>query len=112
MRRLLGLVLLAAPLLTGCIYSHITTPLDLDLDRTHLGDKVGTAEWQSVLGLVAWGDAGTQAAAKQGGPPRSTTPTRDAGHWPSSTTARRRSSMASELSRRAARPFSSRRRGV
>jgi hypothetical protein len=67
MRRLLGLVLLAAPLLTGCIYSHITTPLDLDLDRTHLGDKVGTAEWQSVLGLVAWGDAGTQAAAKQGG---------------------------------------------
>jgi TRL (tRNA-associated locus)-like protein len=58
---------LAVPLLTGCIYSHITTPLDLDLDRTHLGDKVGTAEWQSVLGLVAWGDAGTQAAAKQGG---------------------------------------------
>ena len=60
-------LLLAVPLLTGCIYSHITTPLDLDLDRTHLGDKVGTAEWQSVLGLVAWGDAGTQAAAKQGG---------------------------------------------
>ena len=66
MRRL-WIALLAVPLLTGCIYSHITTPLDLDLDRTHLGDKVGTAEWQSVLGLVAWGDAGTQAAAKQGG---------------------------------------------
>ena len=60
-------LLLAVPLFTGCIYSHITTPLDLDLDRTRLGDKVGVAEWQSVLGLVAWGDAGTQAAAKQGG---------------------------------------------
>jgi len=60
-------LILAMPLLTGCIYSHITTPLDLDLDRTHLGSKVGVAEWQSVLGLVAWGDAGTQAAAKQGG---------------------------------------------
>jgi len=67
MRRL-KLALLTAPLLlSGCIYTHITTPLDLDLDRTHLGDKVGVAEWQSVLGLVAWGDAGTQAAAKQGG---------------------------------------------
>ena len=65
--RSLWALLLALPLLTGCIYSHITTPLDLDLDRTHLGDKVGVAEWQSVLGLVAWGDAGTQAAAKQGG---------------------------------------------
>ena len=59
--------LLAVPLSTACVYSHITTPLDLDLDRTRLGDKVGVAEWQSVLGLVAWGDAGTQAAAKQGG---------------------------------------------
>jgi len=49
--------LLAAPLCTGCIYSHITTPLDLDLDKTVLGDKVGKAEWYSVLGLVAWGDA-------------------------------------------------------
>jgi hypothetical protein len=66
MRRLL-LPLLAMPVLTGCLYSHITTPLDLDLDRTRLGDKVGVSEWQSVLGLVAWGDAGTQAAAKQGG---------------------------------------------
>lgn len=66
MRRLRTL-LLAAPLCTGCIYSHITTPLDLDLDKTVLGDKVGKAEWYSVLGLVAWGDAGTQAAAKQGG---------------------------------------------
>lgn len=67
MRRLLGLVLLAAPLFSGCLYTHIQTPLDLDLNRTHLGDKVGKAQWQSVLWAVAWGDAGTQAAARQGG---------------------------------------------
>ena len=67
MRRLLGLVLLAAPLFSGCLYTHIQTPLDIDLDRTQLGDKIGKAQWQSVLWAVAWGDAGTQAAARQGG---------------------------------------------
>ena len=68
MRRLmLGLALLAAPLFSGCIYTHIQTPLDIDLDRTQLGDKIGKAQWQSVLWAVAWGDAGTQAAAHQGG---------------------------------------------
>jgi hypothetical protein len=68
MRRLvLGLALLAAPLFSGCIYTHIQTPLDIDLDRTRLGDKIGKAQWQSILWAVAWGDAGTQAAAKQGG---------------------------------------------
>jgi TRL-like protein family len=66
MRRL-KLVLLAAPLLSGCLYTDIQTPLDLDLDRTRLGDKIGVSEWQSVLWAVAWGDGGTQAAAKQGG---------------------------------------------
>jgi hypothetical protein len=66
MRRL-SLALLAAPLLSGCIYTNIQTPLDVDLDRTQLGDKIGTSEWQSVLWAVAWGDGGTQAAAKQGG---------------------------------------------
>jgi hypothetical protein len=63
----LRLVLLAAPLLSGCLYTHIQTPLDLDLDRTRLGDKIGVSQWQSVLWAVAWGDGGTQAAAKQGG---------------------------------------------
>ncbi len=37
-----------------------------DLNETDLGDKVGESSYQSVLGLVAWGDAGTQAAAKDG----------------------------------------------
>ena len=27
---------------------------------------MGESEWQSVLGLFAWGDAGTQAAAEDG----------------------------------------------
>jgi hypothetical protein len=67
MRRLVALALLAAPLLSGCLYTHIQTPLDIDLDRTQLGDKIGKAQWQSVLWAVAWGDAGTQAAARQGG---------------------------------------------
>ena len=38
-----------------------------DLDRTRLGNKIGRSQWQSVLWAVAWGDAGTQAAAQQGG---------------------------------------------
>jgi len=67
MRRILKLVLLAAPLFSGCVYTHIQTPLDVDLDRTRLGDKIGKSQWQSVLWAVAWGDAGTQAAAKNGG---------------------------------------------
>ncbi len=54
-----------APLLAACI--SIRTPLDTNLDETKLGDKVGRAHWQSILGLVAWGDSGVAAAAKDGG---------------------------------------------
>ncbi len=53
--------------LTGCFYAHVTTPLDRDVDKTTFGSKTGTAESQSVLWAVAWGDAGTAAAAKNGG---------------------------------------------
>jgi hypothetical protein len=42
-------------------------PLDRDVARTTLGDKVGEASYQSVLWAVAWGDAGTKAAAENGG---------------------------------------------
>lgn len=58
------LAMLPAP---GCVYFHVTTPLDTDLDDTRLGTKVGKSEAHSVLGLVAWGDAGVQAAAEEGG---------------------------------------------
>lgn len=63
-RRLLALLVL--PLLTGC-FVNIKIPLDTDLDRTRLGTKVGEASSQGVIWLFQWGDAGTQAAAKQGG---------------------------------------------
>jgi hypothetical protein len=53
--------------LQGCVLTNIQVPLDTDLQQTDLGDKVGKASYQSILGLVAWGDAGTQAAAKNGG---------------------------------------------
>jgi hypothetical protein len=51
----------------GCAYMHVKTPYDTDLNRTTLGDKVGEATRRSVLWLVYWGDAGTEAAAKNGG---------------------------------------------
>ncbi len=51
---------------TGCLYSNVRMPLDKDFDKTTLGNKVGKSEAQSVLWLVAWGDAGTQAAAEDG----------------------------------------------
>ena len=57
------LSLLASP---GCVYYHVTTPLDSDLHQTELGTKVGRASAYSVMWLVAWGDAGTQAAAEDG----------------------------------------------
>lgn len=52
--------------LSGCLYTNVKVPLDTDVDATVLGEKVGKASNQSVLWLVAWGDASTQAAAKEG----------------------------------------------
>ena len=67
-RPLVSLVLLAllgvAP---GCLYANFRTPLDTNLQETRLGDKVGTSERKAVLWLFMWGDAGTQAAARNGG---------------------------------------------
>ena len=52
---------------TGCVYMNVIQPLDTDLASTRLGSKVGKSQAQAILGLVAWGDAGTQAAARAGG---------------------------------------------
>jgi len=52
--------------LNGCLYANIKAPLDIDADKTAIGSKVGTSTIQSVLWLVAWGDASTEAAAKNG----------------------------------------------
>lgn len=64
---LLGVVMLSLFMLSGCLYTNVLTPFDTDLDKTVLGQKQGQASNQSVLWLVAWGDASTAAAAKAGG---------------------------------------------
>ena len=60
------LLLAAALLIQGCAYSHTQRPLDMDFDRTTLGTKIGRSHSHSILWLVAWGDAGTRAAAEAG----------------------------------------------
>jgi hypothetical protein len=59
--------ILTAVMLTGCVYTHVTMPLSTDLNRTELGNKRGEASMSSYFWLVAIGDAGAAAAAKQGG---------------------------------------------
>lgn len=60
-------VLLAVLLVfSGCAYVNVQAPYDTDLSQTVLGDKVGKSSCYSILWLVAWGDAGTAAAIKNG----------------------------------------------
>lgn len=61
------ILLLVAIGATGCVYTHVTMPLSIELNKTDLGHKQGKAAMYSVLWLVAWGDAGAAAAAKNGG---------------------------------------------
>jgi len=67
MAKVAAVALTAAVLLTGCLYAHVLTPYDTNLDKTVLGQKQGKASLHSLLWLVAWGDASTAAAAKEGG---------------------------------------------
>lgn len=53
-------------MLSGCAYTHIQTPMDRDYANTQLGTKEGSASNRTVLYLVAWGDAGSKAAAENG----------------------------------------------
>jgi len=64
---LLASLLLLAPALPGCLFSNVQFPLDRDLDATRLGTKVGKSSLRGYLWAVAVGDAGTQAAAEDGG---------------------------------------------
>jgi hypothetical protein len=59
-------ILTLSVICSGCMYSNIRFPLDEDLWNTELGSKVGTASNYSIAWLVAWGDAGVEAAAKNG----------------------------------------------
>jgi len=61
-----GLLAALVCMSAGCAYMHVQTPLDRNFDNTQLGAKEGRSNAYSVLWLVAWGDAGTQAAARQG----------------------------------------------
>ncbi len=63
---LLVVVLAFMVVLNGCLYTNVMVPLDIDADKTVIGSKVGTSTFQSVLWLVAWGDASAEAAAKNG----------------------------------------------
>jgi hypothetical protein len=65
--RQFALLFFLACSLTSCLYGKVILPLDKDVADTTLGAKVGRASVQSVAWLVAWGDAGVEAAAKNGG---------------------------------------------
>jgi len=66
-RTLSILALIGMFMLPGCLYSHVTLPYSTDLNKTDLGHKKGEASTYSVLWLVAWGNAGSAAAAQSGG---------------------------------------------
>ncbi len=69
MRHVFLIIVLATMMLamSGCIYTHVTTPLSTELNKTALGQKQGESSMYSVLWLFAWGDAGSASAAKNGG---------------------------------------------
>lgn len=60
-------ILLLTLTASGCVYMNVQTPLDKNFDETDLGSKIGKSEATMIMGLIAWGDAGTKAAAENGG---------------------------------------------
>jgi hypothetical protein len=66
MKPLNALVVALALLAPGCVYGNFGQPLDTNLQETTLGSKRGEASYHSLLWLVAWGDAGSRAAAVDG----------------------------------------------
>jgi hypothetical protein len=80
MMRSLRFAILASTvaLITGCYtapvipalggaFTNTQAPLDVDYDETQLGSKTGKASTVAILGLFAWGNASTAAAARDGG---------------------------------------------
>ena len=55
-----ALIFIAA---SGCAYMHVQMPMGTNFDNTQLGTREGRSDSYSILWLVAWGDAGTKAAA-------------------------------------------------
>ena len=54
------------PPLAG-VYTDIRAPLDVDFEATKVAPKKGVSSSMCILGLVATGDASTEAAAREGG---------------------------------------------
>ena len=53
---------------TGMVFSQFEAPLDVDFQNTDMsGVKKGTSDTISILGLIAFGDASSKAAAEKGG---------------------------------------------
>ena len=52
---------------SACVFVDVKTPLDKNVRDTTIGPKMGVSTTHSVAWLFAWGDAGTAAAAKNGG---------------------------------------------
>lgn len=67
--RAIAVTLFAAFISTGCVklYANYKNTLDTRLDNTTLGAREGRASRHTVLWLFSWGDAGTAAAARDGG---------------------------------------------
>ncbi len=63
----LMMILVALSGTGGCAYLHTQHPLSVNYDKTELGTKEGRASSYSLLWLVAWGNAGSKAAAANGG---------------------------------------------
>lgn len=62
----LAVLLLLLTLQAGCVYTNVQRPLGTEFNKTELGSKTGQSSCQSLFWLVAWGDAGSKAAAENG----------------------------------------------
>jgi hypothetical protein len=51
---------------TGAVFNKTKAPLDVDFEKSECGPKTGTANTNCILGLIAWGDASAEAAARDG----------------------------------------------
>lgn len=65
-KKALALVLISLSA-TSCLYVNIIDPLDTNVEKTNLGSKIGRSSSKCILWSVMWGDAGIQAAARNGG---------------------------------------------
>lgn len=52
---------------SGLLFADYSAPLDIDADQSKRGNKMGTSSVESILGLVATGDASIAEAARNGG---------------------------------------------